>query len=149
MVKIQNLKPKTKVKTKNQDHESRPVDNRKATAEQRLVPAKWMRRAWWLGLLVGVLLVVLIEQASVALAASGGDISQVKSFASKLTNYVTAIAASVAVLFIAVNGVRWTLSSGNPARQADAKGGLVAAAAGLAIALSANVIVNLVVAALN
>src|SRR4051812_22430915 len=108
----------------------------------------WRRGSWWLGVLVGVLLVMLIEQG-VCWAAGGGDISQVRSFASRLTNYVTAIAASVAVLFIAINGVRWTVSSGNPARQADAKSGLVAAAVGLAIALSANVIVNLVVAALH
>ncbi|HVE95041.1 MAG TPA: hypothetical protein VNB24_08985 [Acidimicrobiales bacterium] len=84
-----------------------------------------------------------------AWAQTSGGIEEVKSFATKLTNYVTAIAASVAVLFMAINGVRWTVSSGNPVRQAEAKTGLVAAAVGLAIALSANLIVNLVVAALR
>jgi hypothetical protein len=90
----------------------------------------------------------VVAQASVAWAAPGG-IAEVQRFASRLTNYVTAVAASVAILFIAVNGIRWTMSSGNPARQAEAKNGLVAAAAGLAIALSANLVVNLVVAALR
>jgi hypothetical protein len=94
------------------------------------------------------LLVVLVEHASWAHAATGG-IAEVKAFASKLTGYVTAVAASVAVLFMAVNGLRWTMSSGNPMRQAEARNGLVAAAAGLAIALSAGVIVNLVIAALK
>lgn len=109
---------------------------------------KVVRRAWWLGVVAGVALVVLVESACVAWAQTGG-IGQVRSFASRLTNYVTAVAASVAVLFMAINGVRWTMSSGNPARQAEAKNGLMSAAAGLAIALSAGLIVNLVVAALR
>jgi hypothetical protein len=108
---------------------------------------RWKRRAWWLGVLTGVVLMVLIEAATTAHAAGG--IEDVKSFAAKLTNYVTALAASVAVLFMSISGVRWTMSSGNPARQADAKNSLVSAAAGLAIALSANVIVQLVVSALQ
>lgn len=90
----------------------------------------------------------VVGSSSLAWAAPGG-IGEVQRFASRLTNYVTAIAASVAVLFMSVNGVRWTMSSGNPARQAEAKAGLVSAAAGLAIALSANLVVNLVVAALR
>lgn len=109
---------------------------------------KVLRRTWWFGVVAGVVLVVLLESACVAWAQAGG-IGQVRSFASRLTNYVTAVAASVAVLFMAINGVRWTMSSGNPARQAEAKNGLLSAAAGLAIALSAGLIVNLVVAALR
>jgi hypothetical protein len=92
--------------------------------------------------------VFVVASSSMAWAAPGG-IAEVQRFASRLTNYVTAVAASVAILFIAVNGIRWTMSSGNPARQAEAKNGLVAAGAGLAIALSANLVVNLVVAALR
>jgi hypothetical protein len=92
--------------------------------------------------------VVVVAQAGIAWAAPSG-IAEVQRFASRLTNYVTAVAASIAILFIAVNGVRWTMSSGNPARQAEAKNGLVAAGTGLAIALSANLVVNLVVAALR
>jgi len=82
-------------------------------------------------------------------SAAGGGIGEVKAFASRLTTYVTAVAASVAVLFVAANGIRWTMSSGNHARQAEARAGLLAAAAGLAIALSAGLIVHLVVAALR
>ena len=82
------------------------------------------------------------------LAAPGG-IGQVTAFAARLTDYVTAVAASVAVLFIALNGMRWTASSGNPHRQADARSGLVSAVVGLALVLSANLIVNLVLAALR
>lgn len=100
------------------------------------------------GLVVVVTAMAVIAQAGVAWAAPGG-IAEVQRFASRLTNYVTAVAASVAILFIAVNGIRWTMSSGNPARQTEAKNGLVAAGSGLAIALSANLVVNLVVAALR
>ena len=92
---------------------------------------------------------VLWAAMSGAAWAAPGGIAEVQQFASRLTNYVTAVAASVAVLFIAVNGVRWTMSSGNPAKQAEAKNGLAAAGVGLAIALSANLVVNLVVAALR
>ena len=107
------------------------------------------RRVLGVGLvLLTVVGVLMWEQASVAWAA-GGDIEEVKRFATKLTGYVTALAASVAVLFMAINGIRWTMSSGNPMRQTEARSGLVAAAAGLAIALSAGVIVNLVIAALK
>lgn len=100
------------------------------------------------GVVLAVAAVTVVAQAEVAWAQAGG-IAEVQRFASRLTNYVTAVAASIAILFIAVNGVRWTMSSGNPARQAEAKNGLVAAGAGLAIALSANLVVNLVVAALR
>ncbi len=82
-------------------------------------------------------------------AAGPGGITEVRNFATKLTGYVTAVAASVAVLFIAINGVRWSMSAGSPLRQAEARHGLVAAAVGLAIALSANVVVALVVSALQ
>lgn len=106
------------------------------------------RRRWRrAGLVVGITAIVVVGWPAVAWAAGG--IEDVQRFASRLTNYVTAVAASVAVLFIAVNGVRWTMSSGNPARQAEAKNGLVSATVGLAIALSANLVVNLVVAALR
>ncbi len=98
--------------------------------------------------MLAVVAIAVVVEADVAWAQAGG-IAEVQRFASRLTNYVTAVAASIAILFIAVNGVRWTMSSGNPARQAEAKNGLVAAGAGLAIALSANLVVNLVVAALR
>lgn len=84
-----------------------------------------------------------------ALALGAGGIGEVTSFAGKLTDYVTAIAASMAVLFIAINGLRWTSSSGNPAKQAEAKNGLTAAIVGLALAVSANLIVTLILTALR
>jgi hypothetical protein len=78
-----------------------------------------------------------------------GGIGAVTAFAAQLTDYVTAIAASIAVLFIAINGLRWTTSGGNPGRQAEAKAGLTSAVVGLALAVSANLIVNLVLSALK
>lgn len=122
-----------------------PVSRAARTGSKRSVRG---RRVLWLGALAALVAVLLVEQAAWAFAATGG-ITEVKSFATKLTGYVTAVAASVAVLFMAVNGLRWTMSSGNPSRQAEARNGLVAAAAGLAIALSAGLIVSLIIAALQ
>lgn len=102
------------------------------------------------GVVIGVLVVGLVVAGSgLAVAGPAGGISAVRSFAQRLTNYVTAIAASVAVLFLAINGVRYTISGGNHLRQLEAKNGIVSAAFGLAIALSANLIVSLVIAALS
>jgi hypothetical protein len=75
--------------------------------------------------------------------------TQIIAFAGRLANDVTAVATGVAVLFIAWGGVRWVISSGNPHRQAEARGGIVAAGIGLAVALSANLLAHLVVAALR
>ncbi|HEV7207974.1 MAG TPA: hypothetical protein VGN54_04455 [Mycobacteriales bacterium] len=91
----------------------------------------------------------LAWRVQAAQAAAGGGIGQVTSFAARLTDYVTAVAASIAVLFIAINGVRWTSSGGNHVRQAEAKTGLIAAVVGLTLALSANLVVTLVLAALR
>lgn len=66
-----------------------------------------------------------------------------------LTTDVTAVAAGIAVLVVAVNGVRYLASGGNPGRQADARAGITAAAAGLAVVLLAGVIVNIVLAAVK
>jgi hypothetical protein len=86
---------------------------------------------------------------SVLAVAGGGGVGQLSAFAGRLTTYVTAVAASIAVLFMAWNGVRMMMASGDPARQAEARGGLVAAGLGLAVVLCAGLIVHLVVAALR
>ncbi len=109
------------------------------------LPWRRLSRLVIIALLAGLVLVVVPEVAY----AAGGGIGQVQHFASKITHYVTAIAAGIAVLFMAINGVRYTVSSGNPSKQAEAKNGLVSAAIGLAIALSADVLVQLVVSALG
>lgn len=100
-------------------------------------------------LLLAVLVAAALGSWAGDAAAAPAGIGSLQSFASRLTHDVTALAASVAVLFLALSGVRWTMSSGNPVRQAEARSGLIAAATGLAIALSANVIVDLLLAALR
>jgi hypothetical protein len=122
--------------------------HRTTNRRPRRVASTPIARAWWLGAMAGVVAMLVLEPTAAQAAAAGG-IEEVKDFAGKLTNYITAIAASVAVLFMAISGIRWTMSSGNPMRQSEARNGLVSAAAGLAIALSANVIVSLVIAALQ
>ncbi|HVA59543.1 MAG TPA: hypothetical protein VNG13_03275 [Mycobacteriales bacterium] len=83
-----------------------------------------------------------------ALLAAGG-IGQVAAFAGRLAGDVAAVAGSIAVLFIAVNGIRWAASNGSPHRQAEARAGLVAAGIGLAVTLSAGLIAGLVTGALR
>jgi hypothetical protein len=82
-------------------------------------------------------------------AATDTGVGTINSFAARLANDVTAIAGSVALLFLAINGVRFIASNGHPAQQAHARAGLVSAAIGLAIVLSANLLVHLVVSALR
>jgi len=118
----------------------------RSTTRSRLAAAGWVGLAA-VALLVGAG-VVIVGGAGVAFGAGSG-IGAVRTFAARLTDYVTAVAASIAVLFLAYNGVRWTMSGGHPVRQAEARHGLIAAGAGLVVALSANLIVALVVAALR
>lgn len=96
----------------------------------------------------------LVDTVSLGATPAGpvGDpvgIEAVKSFAAHLADYVTAVAGSVALLFIVINGIRFSASNGNFTKQAEARAGLVSAAGGLAIVLLANVVVQLVVAALR
>jgi hypothetical protein len=144
------MKVKNKIKINNRaenSSNSEPKANSSNDGTSGVRTRGW--RMWWLGVLAGMVLVILLDQAVASWAAGSGGIEDVKSFASKLTNYVTALAASIAVLFMAISGIRWTMSGGSPMRQTEARNGLVSAAAGLAIALSANVIVSLVIAALQ
>lgn len=123
----------------------RAMTVRTGSAGSRRGSRRWRRSV----LIVILAAVVLMVAASAAGAATTEGIEEVKAFASRLANYVTGIAASVAVLFIAINGLRYAASNGNVNKQLEAKTGIVSAAAGLAIALSANVLVQLVIAALN
>ncbi|MHB8339560.1 MAG: hypothetical protein ACYDB7_00060 [Mycobacteriales bacterium] len=128
---------------------------------RRFWPSRLIRRSAGLVALVLTLVGMLTDPAW-ALAASsggtspapsgstsGGPLGPVSSLAANLTDDITAIAASVAVLFLAVNGVKYIVSGGNSARQTEAKTGMAAAAVGLVIALSASVLVALVLAALQ
>lgn len=76
-------------------------------------------------------------------------IARVVAIATRLTDYVTAVAVSVSMLFMAINGVRLIVSAGNPRRQAEARSGLLAAALGLVLALSAGLLAQLLVGALR
>lgn len=55
------------------------------------------------------------------------------------------VIGALALLFIAVAGLRYVISSGDPQDTAKAKNGIIYALAGLALALTAEVIVTWVV----
>jgi hypothetical protein len=82
-------------------------------------------------------------------AGAGNGLGAVTGLADRLASDVTAVAVSVALLFIALNGLKWIASGGSTSRQYEAKSGLGAAAAGLMIALTANVLVHLIVRAVR
>jgi hypothetical protein len=81
--------------------------------------------------------------------APGNGLGALTGLADRLASDVTVVAASVALLFIALNGVKWIASGSSSARQYEARSGLASAAAGLMIALSANVLVHLIVRAVR
>ena len=139
---------------KNFDQTNSKIESRTTDAEDKTKTlndedrSKTRRSRKLLIWFTAAVLVLGIPTCAFAAPAAGG-IESVKAFASQLTNYVTAIAASVAVLFMAVNGIRYITSGGNPIKQSEAKNGIVSAGVGLAVALSANVLVQLVVSALG
>lgn len=57
---------------------------------------------------------------------------------------VFGVIAAVAVLIIVLQGIRFVLSSGDPQKAADARKGVIYALVGLAVALSAEAIVFVV-----
>lgn len=148
-------KTETQIKSdewKNYDQTTGPIKTRTTTTHKQNInlndgtTARRSRNVL-VGLIAAVLIVAIPTVAWAAPAAGG--IESVKAFAGRLTTYVTAIAASIAVLFMAVNGIRYITSGGNPIKQSEAKNGIVSAGVGLAVALSANVLVQLVVSALG
>ncbi len=61
---------------------------------------------------------------------------------------VFGIVAAVAVLMIVIQGVKFSTSQGDPQKAADARKSIIYAIVGLAVALSAEAVVNLVIAKL-
>ena len=53
--------------------------------------------------------------------------------------------AAVTVLIIVIQGIKYSLSSGEPDKTAAARKGIIYALVGLAVALSAEAVVNLVI----
>ncbi len=58
---------------------------------------------------------------------------------------VFGVIAAVAVLIIVLQGIRFVLSGGDPQKAADARKGVIYALVGLTVALSAEVLVNVVI----
>ncbi|QQS69111.1 hypothetical protein IPP75_04285 [Candidatus Saccharibacteria bacterium] len=76
-----------------------------------------------------------------------GDIA--KESIPEILRIVFGISGSVALLIIVISGLRYILASGDPAKMAQAKKGILYAVIGLAIALSGYSIVTLVVRGLG
>ncbi len=85
--------------------------------------------------------VVLVHPA---LAASGGDISQVENFIRSVIKVIASLAGLIATGFFVVGGLSYITSSGNPEHLDRAKRTILYAAIGLAITIAAFVISNIV-----
>lgn len=93
----------------------------------------------------------------IAAACSGGGVcldglpttSANNSFVQNALQVVIAIIAVISVLFIAIGGLRYILSQGDPQAISKAKGSIVYALIGLAIAILAQAIVVFVIRGLS
>lgn len=81
-----------------------------------------------------------------AQSTSGVDLPQA-DFSSSLVNIVKIVMGVIAllsVLFVAIGGIRYTLSAGDPQNLAKAKNTIISALIGLAIAVSVFIIIGFV-----
>ena len=79
-----------------------------------------------------------------ALAATGGDISNVENFIRNIIKVLAGLAGLVATGFFVVGGFSYITSSGNPEHLDRAKRTLTYSALGLAITIGAFVLSNIV-----
>lgn len=77
-------------------------------------------------------------------AAANGNISQVETFIRSIITALTGIAGLVATAFFVLGGFKYITSSGNPHNLEHAKRTIVFSALGLAIAIAAFVLSNIV-----
>lgn len=94
-------------------------------------------------LITNTLLLSFLVAATPAFAASG-DITQVENFIQNVIKLLTGIAGLVATGFIVVGGFGYITSSGNPENLDKSKRTIIYSAIGLAIALGAFVLSNIV-----
>lgn len=76
------------------------------------------------------------------------DIPQVDADPTTLSNFLSilfGVLAAVAVLIIVIQGVKYVLSQGDPGKATDARKGIIYAVVGLVVALSAEVVVRVVI----
>ncbi len=68
-----------------------------------------------------------------------------QSSLSQLLNLLFGILAAIAVIIIVIQAIKFALSQGDPQKAADARKGIIYAVVGLAISLTADAIVNVVI----
>lgn len=85
-----------------------------------------------------------IVLGSTALAASGGDVSNVEDFIRSVIKALASLAGLIATGFFVVGGFSYITSSGNPEHLDRAKRTILFSAIGLAITIAAFVISNIV-----
>ncbi len=76
--------------------------------------------------------------------ADSGDVTKVESFIKSITSILVTIATVVAVTFIVIGGIGYITSTGNPERLDRSKQTIFFSVIGLAIAIGALVLTNIV-----
>lgn len=90
---------------------------------------------------VAVLLPLIVASPAFADSSTPG-VSNTINFFKTLVNILCAIAGPLCAVFLAINGVGYITSSGNPERLDHAKRGIVHSLIGLVIVIAALVIAN-------
>ncbi len=88
-----------------------------------------------------------IDYTTLPNTGATGDVA--KDSIPEILRIVFGISGSIALLIIVISGLRYILASGDPAKMAQAKKGILYAVIGLIIALSGYSIVTLVVRGLG
>ncbi len=102
-----------------------------------------MRRFRILLNVMGGVVLVLILSVAPALAA-GPDISQIENFGKNVIQVLVTLAGLLAAGFFVMGGINYITSSGNPEHLEKAKKTIIYSGIGLAVAIAAFVLTNVV-----
>lgn len=109
------------------------------SAKDRLVQA-----AVSLGFLISFSAIVNVVNTTVFKGVTGTKLSEVQTLGSNVVTLLLGIVGVLAVIFIIIGGIQYTMSAGDPNKVSQAKSTITYAIIGLVMALSIGVIISLV-----
>lgn len=89
-------------------------------------------------------LVIVFSSVAPAFAAESADVTRVENFIKNVIQVLVALAGLIAAGFFVAGGIGYITSSGNPEQMDKAKKTIVYSALGLAIAIGAYVLSNII-----
>lgn len=103
-----------------------------------------MHRLRSLSVVLSLSLLLVLLATSPALAAESADLSKVQNFIRNIIQVLVTLAGLLAAGFLVIGGIGYITSSGNPEHLERSKRTIIYAGLGLAIAIGAFVISNIV-----